>query len=53
MSTVLAVGRTGWVAAGESIGEAIGVVVETPQALTNNENTASKRGDDFRFISTS
>lgn len=53
MSTVLAVGRTGWVAAGVSVGDAVGVAIEPPQALTNNEIAASKRGDDFLFISTS
>ncbi len=53
MSIVLDVGVAGWVVAGTSVGEGGGAMVGLPQALTNNENTASMRNADFLSISTS
>ncbi len=53
MSTAIPVGGMGWVAAGMSVGDAVGAAVEPTQALTNNENAASMMRVDFLSISTS
>ncbi len=53
MSTAIAVGDKGWVAAGMPVGEAVGAAAELPQALINNENAASMSRVDFLSISTS
>jgi hypothetical protein len=53
MSTAIAVGDMGWVAAGMPVGEDVGAAIEPPQALTNNENAASVIRIDFLSISTS
>jgi hypothetical protein len=53
MSIVLDVGVAGCVAVAVSAGEVVGVAVDPPQALTNNENTASIKRVDFLSISTS